>query len=324
MLRQYFGLIIDGMNAFMDNSYQAFIEAFRPFAILLLTTYILICAIMIFTGRSEKPKEMLVTALTAIIISGIVFEYGVYKDWIVDSVIDQTMSLMGFFVGKASATSNASQFFEVMDINFAQIFNMLNLKADDIGWTTGWKINLLIFLLTLVYSALYIVFAIIVIASFFALYVFFIIGGIPLFLAIMPSTRFVFWAWLRAIATYALIPMFAAIVMSITLAAVSGVVADLQIRDGDVWNYSVGAAFFVGFLSIFFLLKCSEFAAALTGGQSGGAGGFISSGITIGALSSVLAARAPTNVLRAWRGAKAGGSALKSGASRLYSKMRGL
>ncbi|MDR1912846.1 MAG: type IV secretion system protein [Helicobacteraceae bacterium] len=346
-LFQYFFLHIRAvLDSFMDSQYQTLVDSFRPLAISILTIYILTGAIKIFTGHAEKPKEMMWTAFTASVIVGIVFSYDAYKNWLLDPLIDTSMKLMGFILSSSSGLNSAGLVFNNIDYHFAILFEALRDISKDASLWDGAHIFIVTFLLALLYGALYIVFSFMIIFALFAMYIFFVIGGIPLFLAIMPSTRFVFWAWLRGIANYALIPVFAALVMGVTLNALSAIILDLANQkvalsgEYDVWNYNVASAFFMGLLSIFFLFKCSEFAAALTGGQPSSASAFMGSMVSLGAMSTIPAARAlaPKIATAGRYGAKYGGQALGAagrgiadgasrvadGASRAYSALKGI
>jgi hypothetical protein len=324
MFQKYLNHIVSILNDFLDNKYEPFVEAFRPFAIAILTTYIMIGAIIIFTGRTDKPKKMMWTMLAATIITTIVFSYGIYKSWLIDPVVSLSFKLQSYFLTGGAGDINGV--FTGIDAEFSRLFIKLETISENVGWFDSIHISLVAFLLAMLFGALYLIFSVLIISSVFAMYVFFAIGGIPLFLAIIPATRFVFWAWLRAIATYALIPVFAAIVMALTLEAISIVTSDLQILDGNVWNYSVGAAFFVGALSIYFHFKSSEFAAALTGGQPSSIGGFMGSAISIGAMATMpLAKRLGAKALPyLGSAASAAGGAAKAVWTRIYSAIRGL
>ncbi|MFA7021236.1 type IV secretion system protein [Aliarcobacter sp.] len=286
MFQQFYGQIVTTLNAFMDDKYQAFIEAFKPLAVVILTIYIIIVSWILLTGRSEKGKELFITVLLATFITGIVFSYGVYKGYIIDTILNQTFKLQGFFLSLDG--SLPSQVFNSMDKTFELLFGKLEKLEEEAGFFSarGWALATCTIGLKLTYGILYLVFAVLIIFSTFAIYVFFVIGGIPLFFAIMPQTRFIFWAWLRAIMNYTLIPIFTAIVMAISLKFLSAVVNDLiamDIEKNGVWNIAVANAYFIGALAIFFHLKAPEFAAALTGGQPSGIGGFFTTVAGIGA-----------------------------------------
>lgn len=289
MFQQYLTHITSIMNNFMSDRYQPFIESFRSLAILILTLYVMIGAMLVFTGRAEKPREMMWTALAVFIISSVVFSYDLYKEWLLDPIIALSFKLQSYFLTGNSVSS--SELFDNIDDIFRTLFNKLYVIAERENWINGANLKIVCFLLAAIYGLLYLLYSILIISSIFAVYIFFVIGGIPLFLAVMPATRFVFWAWLRAVATYALIPVFASIVMAVLLSAIADIITVLKIDSDNVWNYNVGSAFFVGFLAIFFLFKCSEFAAALTGGQPSSIGGFVGSAISIGALATMPAAR---------------------------------
>ncbi|OCL90596.1 type IV secretion system protein [Aliarcobacter thereius] len=287
MFQNFYGQFLTTLNAFMDSKYQAFIDTFRPLAIIILTLYIMIVSVLLLTGKTEKSREIFITILLSSFITTIVFSYGVYKEWILDTVLQQTFRFQGFFL-TIDGSGLPSQVFLNMDKTFELMFGKLEELEEEAGFFSarGWAIATMTIGLKLIYGVLYLVFAVLIIFSTFALFVFFVIGGIPLYFAIMPQTRFIFWSWLRAILNYVLIPVFTSIVMAISLKFLGAVVDDLfamDIEKNGIWNMAVANAFFIGCLAIFFHLKAPEFAAALTGGQPSGIGGFFTTMAGLGA-----------------------------------------
>lgn len=320
MFQNYLNHMLTILNAFMDEKYQPFVDAFRPLAIGILTMAFIIGGILIITNKAEKPKELMFVGLMAALISGVVFSYSLYKEWMIDPIIGVSFRLQGYFL--AGVLGTPTQVFNEMDTSFFVLFHTFEQLADNAGFFSAdkWNIALVTLGLRIVYGVLYMVFSVLIIFSVFALYVFFVIGGIPLFFAILPQTRFIFWAWLRAVANYALIPVFTSIVMGISLYFVNAAAADLagmNLEDNGIYNYTVATAYFVGCLAIFFHLKAPEFSAALTGGQPSGVGGFFT---TVAGLGAATLAGAK---IIGQKGPQALDKSL--GAARtVYSKMRGL
>lgn len=287
MFQDFYGQILTTLNAFMDNKYQPLIDSFQPLAITILTIYIMWTAYSIMFGNSKKPLELTMTVAVSIVITFIVFSYATYKEYIMDTILYLSFRLQGYFL-TIDGSGLPSQTFTNLENTFTILFSKLEELEDGMGlWSvTGIQLMLCVYGLKIIFSILYLVFAILVIFSTFAIFVFFVIGGIPLFLAIVPSTRFVFWSWLRAVLNYTLIPIFTSIVMAISLKFLGAVVDDLvamDIEKNGIFNMAVANAYFIGCLAIFFHLKAPEFAAALTGGQPSGIGGFFAGAIGAGA-----------------------------------------
>lgn len=306
MFAEFYGQMMTTFNAFMDDKYQNFIEAFKPLAVVILTIYIIIVSWILLTGRSEKGKELFITVLLTTFISGIVFSYGVYKSWIMDTILFQSFKIQGFFLTMDG--SLPSHFFSGVDKTFELFYGQMGKiwEGTSILSSDGTLTMFVIIVLSVIFGALYMVYAVLVIFSTFAIFVFFVIGGIPLFLAIIPKTRFIFYAWLRAILNYALIPIFAAIVMAISIKFLNASIEDLMkldIRKNGVLNLAVGNAMFIGVLAIFFHLKAPEFAAALTGGQPSGVGGFFTTSFAIAGTSFAIMKSAPKYGKMAGKGA---------------------
>ncbi|MFA5721763.1 MAG: hypothetical protein WC920_05745, partial [Aliarcobacter sp.] len=124
MFAEFYGKMMTTFNAFMDDKYQNFIEAFKPFAIVILTIYIMIVGWIILSGRSEKGKELFITVLLSTFITGIVFSYGVYKSWIMDTILLQSFKIQGFFLTMDG--SLPSKFFSGIDKTFELFYGQMD------------------------------------------------------------------------------------------------------------------------------------------------------------------------------------------------------
>ena len=345
MFQSFYGQILTTLNEFMDNKYQGFIDAFRPLALAILTIYLMFSAYSIIFGKTEKAKEVLITMAVSSLLTLIIFSYGIYKEYIMDTILLQSFKLQGYFL-TLDGSGLPAQTFNTLENTFSTLFSKLEELEEKMSlWSsTGIQLMICIYGLKAVFGILYLVFSVLVIYSTFAIYVFFVIGGIPLFLAIMPGTRFVFWAWLRAVMNYILIPVFTSIVMAISLKFLGAVVEDfikLDLEKSGIWNIVVANAFFMGCLSIFFHLKAPEFAAAITGGQPSGIGGFFASAAGVGATAWGLSkfagskgwgltkgvAKSPLQAVSAYNSIKNGVSTVAETAIRAknaFSKSKGL
>lgn len=314
MFQSMLNHLLTMLDSFMDNKYQPLVDTFQPLAATIFGIYLLAVFVLIMTNKADKPKELLWTLFWAAIIVGVVFNYSLYKHWILDPIVGLSFNLQGFFLTGSGAAPTS--FFSQVDEAFAELFFTVETIADNGSVLTAPLVLLVAVLLGLLYGMLYVVFSALMLFAIFSLYVFFVIGGIPLFLAIMPQTRFVFWAWLRAVANYALIPVFTAIVMAISMQFLDAVVNDLvraEVRE-SVFSLPVGMAFLVGAISIWLHLKAPEYSSALTGGQASGATG----ALMTGGAAAVAGTKIGINNM-----ATGAQKALTAGMG-LYSKWRGL
>lgn len=307
------------LNEYLFHIYGPVTQSFSGMAKLLVVLYVVVMGYMSFTGRfGDATKSALISIPIIAIVFSIMFDEGLFKDWIYSPIVSSSYGLTSFIM-QGGADSSLSGIFTAVD----EVFGKLYQGAQTVWRATG-GLNFLTdaslmveaFLVSLgiaaLYGAAYLVFTILMIAGVFGITVLFVLGGIAGVCGAFPFTRHIFWAWLRSVMNYALIPVFAGIIMSIALFAIQGVSADMAAikptatAGSLLFSRPVGQAFLIGGLTLYFLLKAPEFAATLTGGLSSGMGGLVSAvaggAAVVGARGSAAAASAGR---LAGRGAKA-------------------
>lgn len=307
------------LMTFLQDYFQPFTNSFQPILFLILVLFIMFFSIRMMFGDISGWKSVLGSLVIATLVTSIYMTYSTYKYWIIDPTLSIALGSSSFFLGGSGGTFGL---FSALDEAFAMIFLKMDMLLEATGWTDVVSNYAMISIISLVYSILYGYFLILMIGSLFALVVLFVLGGIPLGLAIVPSTRFVFWAWVRTIANYVLVPILASIVMAISLQFLEKIIFDfsrIDPNDLGLFTYSTGLVIFAALLSLYFLHKSSEIVAMLTGGQPSSMGALAQ---TMGGVAGAGMRSVINNKATRFAGGWAGGKAM-SGLGNLYSKMKG-
>jgi len=331
---------LNKLKEYLVKFYSLFSDSFYNPATVIIILYIVIVGYRVIQGNyGEKTKEVVISLFMVPIMYTIAFDSSLFIEWIYTPINETSLSLTGFFLNDGNRNISISQMFANMDEKFGSIFNAISdayQKYD--GWNVGKRVLIAIVtvILGLIYAFLYLVFVVLLLLGYFAIHVMMVIAVIPIFLAAFKDTRHIFYTWLKASINYALIPVFAAIVMSITMFFLDLAITQISQLDlAKEWpfNQSMALAMLIGAMSIFFHLKAPEFAAAVTGGTPSGMNGFVAAvGASIAGGAMVLSKSGiadPSRSLGTW-GAGAGMNALqgldnKMGGhgGRAYSAMKG-
>lgn len=310
----------------MGNYYQMLADKFRTVFFILLTLYIMgIGYAVLMNMLGEKTKSAMISVVMLIVCYWLVFDASAFLSWVYEPLFSTSSQLTSFIL-KPTGDGTISDAYSQVDQAFTTIFKTSDTITNN---ATGiWervKVWLVIGALALLFGILYAVFTGLLILGMFALHVMMVLGGIIILLAAFPFTRSVFWAWLRACFNYALIPVFTAVVMAITLQALNDAaksMAEVNLLVEGVFTRPVGTVFLIGVISLWFHLKAPEFAALLTGSTSTGGGFF-------GTVANVLSAgmnakRGAAELGKDAYGVGKGAWGAGKGAYRLYSRMKGI
>lgn len=276
------------LNEYLFHIYGPVTQSFSGMAHVLVVLYVVIMGYMSFTGRfGEASKSALISIPIIAIVFGIMFDEGLFKEWIYSPIVSLSYGLTSFIM-QGGTDSSLSGIFKTADEVFGKLYEGVKTvyrETDGLNFLTDMSLIVEAFLVSLgisaLYGVVYLVFTILMIAGAFGLTVLFVLGGIAGVCGAFPFTRHIFWAWLRSVMNYALIPVFTGIIMSIALFAIQGVSADMAAINPTatagslLFSRPVGQAFLIGGLTLYFLLKAPEFAATLTGGVSSGLGGLV-------------------------------------------------
>lgn len=327
-----------GLNRNMATTvrelYAPLMESFSGFAFTIVALWVAIIGYLFLKGKlKEEGQSFLISALLLVIIAGIVFTPRLYAEWIYQPLIETVTKLSAFLV-KPSGEASLRTLFISLDERFSDVFGYIEALSDE-GGMTNFTPYIFSFVMALIFGALYAIFILFMAIGFFGMNVMLVFGGIFMFFAAFKSTRFMFTSWIRALANYSLIPVFTALVMTVTLTFIESAFMDLAAQDTtDLWSIEVANALLVGLLGIFFHMKASEFAAAITGGSPAGMMGILAAapavaGAMRGGMGALMNASGASkkmqqlgNVLGQVRDSTYSGVA--SMPARAYSKLRGL
>lgn len=303
--------------------------------------YVVVIGYMVLMGRAgEKSKEWGISALLLLVIGGVSSSYGAFSEWLGSPIWDTAQAAGGLAATGGDTSPGALS--GILDANEDTLgkvmttIDRVNVPGNFI--TDFWiylKAGAVLFLLTLLACAQYLATCALLSIAIFSLLMMLMVGGIPLWLASFKESRFVFWAWLRQTLNYALWVFFLGAVSGIGNKFLSKAAYALEawdLENDGVFTEEVGGTMLLCSLSIYMLLKATDWAAALTGGSStntgvvgamgGVAGGAIGSGIN--------ALGGPAGSAAKWAAGAAGGAAMRgAGAAaslglRAYSAMKGL
>lgn len=311
---------------FLDDFFQPFTNAIQAPGVLMLTIFIMYAAIKLMYGKTEHASSLLSALIIATIVVPIYTSYSVYKYWIIDTFLSFSLGSASFFLGEYSTANNISALFGSINDAYSLLFAKLEYVLSETSWTDSVSNYFMVGLISAVFGWLYFKYTVQMIGAVFGMVMLFVLGGLPLFLSIIPSTRFVFWAWFRALFNYALIPVFASMVMAISFKFLDKVIFDFTQIDYDdlgVFSKQTGLVLLGASIAAYLLQKSEDLAATLTGGSpgnlsspAGAAGAAAVQGIR-GLVSNKLTNKL-TDKATSWAGGK-----ISSGIGNLYSKMKG-
>lgn len=314
--------------------YSPLMDSFSGFAFTIVTLWVAIVGYLFLKGKlKEAGQGAIISALLVAVIAGIVFTPRLYAEWIYQPLINTVTRLSAFLV-QPTGEASLRTLFTSLDERFASVFGYIEALSDEGGMMNLTPV-LFSIIMGLIFGFLYAIFILFMAIGFFGMNVMLVFGGIFFFFAAFKSTRFMFTSWLRALANYSLIPVFTALVMAVTLTFVESAFMDLAAQDTtDLWSIEVANALLVGLLGIFFHLKASEFAAAITGGQPAGMMGIMAgapalAGAIRGGVGGLMKASGASKGMQRLGGAlgqarDAAYSGVASLPARAYSKLRGL
>lgn len=334
-LGQYvFTSLLKVLTAFTGDYYRTISESFRDIFQVLVVLYIIgIGYAVLMNSLGERTKSAVSSVFVILICYALVFDTNLFSEWVYMPLRKASLGLTSLVLSP-SGSGEIRDIFSAIDGSFIKIFALSDKYTDAAGGVLsvrGIQVLLVTLALTLLFAVLYAVFTGLLLIGMFSFHVMMVAAGPVILLAGFPSTRHVFWAWLRACFNYALIPVFTALVMAITLYALDDAAANLeQLKPNEsIFNRQIGTVFLIGVISIWFHLKAPEFAAALTGSSSQGGGFFgtmagLAAGGTALARGAINAPSVPGRLVgAAGRGFDAASQGIGS-AAQAYSRLKGI
>ncbi len=333
-----FAAFFEKFNDFMAAIFPQLSEPLNHLVTAFVTLYIIVISIAIMcTKLGGKEKEFFISMILLAGLKLFLFDFDVYNYWVIGPLIGSVLDLSGFFINIVNTTnqnnyggSGLSALFNALDALSFKLFDFvtkIEVKGNFIwnAWTymqTGTGVLILF----ASYAAAYVAFLAMMIMGVFSMYVFFAVGGICIFFAAFKETRFIFFAWLKGVSNYALLVVFASIIMSICYFGLSETIDKLIQKEGHniIFTSQYLGAVCWSLLTIGMLLKAPDFASQLTGAVAGSTSG-IAAGMSLSGSSGamMLGNAATAGGSAGWTGIKKGGQ-IASGGTRAFSRMMGL
>lgn len=273
-------LMLETLHQYFIETYTVMVGSISTLTTVLVSLFIVFHGYRFATGKVQETFFGLASmSAILIVVVAIFFNVGVFEEWIYKPIMSTMFSLMGIAMGNDTFTLEAM--FKPVDNSFASIFEAVgSLTSQMDSWDLGLKLQVytICLILGLTFAVLYAYFTVLIIVSIFSFHVMVVFGPIFGFFGAFKQTRPYFIAWLKTLITYAIVPVFTAVVMGITLKFLNVAITDIlriDVVEDGVFTIAIGSALFVGVLSIALHRKAPEFASALMGTQVSGADGFM-------------------------------------------------
>lgn len=312
-------------------------EGFLGFSRAFVTLYVVLVGYRVLMGKTgERAKEWATSVVLLVVLQGVLFESRAYAEWITEPIKSIMFSLAALMSGGGDDAFAAFGRLDSVMLTITQAVDRLdpggNLLTNTMAYLKVAAASLLLLIFT---GGLYLVYLVLIGLALFAVYILFLIGPPFLFFAVFSETRFIAWAWVKAVAQYALWFVLLSLVMGIGIEGIElagGMLSNWDVVRDGVFTKQYAMTLLMCALVSYFLLKVADISSALTGGtgmQSGLAGGMLAGGahslssLASGAgRSSVSAASAAAGPASSVAGYAAGRAA--GGVVRAYSALRGI
>lgn len=280
---QIYAEIVAKLNTFLHAIYPNLSGSFGALVQIVATLVFTSIGIAgLFNKLGNKTQDIAISMFLSIILFQFLFNSELYFNYVVNFIGAQIKALCDFFVREISSNDilgssiGVNELFRKLDSMFYTIVETIkNIDIeggffDSIVFEMASRIGIIVLLV--LYSVVYIAFLGIFIIATFALHIYFLLGGIMIFLAAFKRTRQMFFSWLRAIANQSLVMIFASIVMSLSIFAVEGSIEKFAENAANT-----GAFFTIDFVILalwcvacfIMLLKVPDLAATVSGGMAG-------------------------------------------------------
>jgi type IV secretory pathway VirB6-like protein len=336
-----FLVLILNLNQFFYGAFPAFMDSFAWFGRAFVVLYIVCVGLGLMTGHiQDAGREALFSVVMVSALWVGIMETTLYASWIVKPFLGTVNNLTGFFIDIQSEFDlgvGLSGLLHQIDIEYGRILTTIDrvIPTENIMTNFGiyLRVGFALLVLIFIYAVMYFAFVVMLALGYFSMFILFTVGGVCIFFAAFKRTRFIFWAWFRALINYGLLIVFTGLVMSICMYGVNYALTAMEAEAATkgVFTYGFFGACAWGALAVGMLLKCPDFAAALSGGSAGStsgiAGGMSAVGGAMTAGGVMMANNKATRSAGAWAGNalknKVGRPALE-GAGRAFSAMKGI
>lgn len=294
-----FSRLLKKLHDYLFNLLGIVTENLHSTAKILFTLYVIFMFYRLLKGKvGDSVLSFFISFLTVVVVYQFVFNLDQFQAWIYDPIISASLKLSGTFLTVGQGDSLESMFVKLDEV-FGRIFEAIDKVGEKASFWDDFWVQIQIYVIggamALVFGVLYAVFIVLFMGGIFGLHVLFVMFGVVGILGAYPYTRHVFFAWLRGIFNYALIPVFTAIIMGITLqfleeASVMLAEFDPEKDGGLLDSDAAGTALLIGAASIYFHFKAPEYAATITGGTASGMSGLVAPLAAVGGAAANRAA----------------------------------
>jgi hypothetical protein len=258
---------------------------------------------LFFTIAKWWQTRQIQIANFAAMMAGMMFAYytvyipGTFETWIYSPVVKTTMKLTAYIlqssaggiIGGGDPLQNTLVTMEAQIGRIMNIGNILMSKGQDSGllnMVEGLQYTLKGFAVNIIYMALMLVFGIMYMLGIIAMHFLLVFAPISILMGSIPSMRWLLVNWLKALFTYALVPVFAGVAMGATLFILQDVSAQAMAWAASSTDDPPPSLYrkviIVGLFSFYFHLKASEFAAMIIGGTSSNFGSVFAATTSMG------------------------------------------
>ena len=333
----------NGLDTWLEHIYQAFGVEMVSLLYIAMTLAISIMALSYYFpgqlgGKFEKAWKFIIIS---IVVVAFIEDYGLFKYWFVDTLLDIQIGILNVLLGTPSEVANLNDkakilsvaIFAPVDDFFIEIFASLERFKEGVSFNE--VDQLIVFLLLMgVFGFLYAIFFVLVMIGFFGFY--FLLGFAPVILFISLFHKQLFFAWLKTMLNFYLIPIMTVAVMSMTIVFLEDALGSLEFMENT--KNAIFSTYFITplVISIFSIglhWKAPELSAALTGGVVSSAGSVVGTAAAVAggawaiSKSPMGGAKNMTNLVSGMKGGSMGNQSSGlyrggQGAADLYNKMR--
>lgn len=280
-----FGMYMEFLKTAVGNIFGALQGSFRPFARTIVIIYVIIVGFNCFWGNfGPATKELGLSCLLIVGLSGLVFETSAYQSWVMDPFIGTVGDLSNFFVSKGAGVPINSQgdIFIYMGSTLESIYKVSGQieraysSINPLNWLTSLQIWGAQIILGGSYVACIAIYLYLILQAWFAIFMYMIIGGICLFFAAFKGTRFLAVAWFRSLCHEGLTIIFCSLIMGISGNIIQELIktlAGMEMGLTGVFTPQFLAVILASFMACLMLLKAPQLASSISGGSAGSTSG---------------------------------------------------
>ncbi len=286
-----FGNLMSQLDTYTTGIFPALMTSFGWFIRAFFVLYLTIIGLGVMYGRFQDATREVITSMVILcVLWASMFDSQIYYSWLIKPYVAMIMDFGSFFLSHAQSDMFPSDglfgIFSQIDVMFAKLIVAVVDLAPDVSIMSDFVIVLqagyAVLLMTFVYAAMYFAFIVLLAMGFFSIFILSVVGGPCMFFGAFKQTRFVFYAWVRAMLNYGLLVIFVSMIMAMCIYGMNAAIDALAATDtvDGILTLEFAATLCWGALTVGMLLKAPDFAAAISGGSAGSTSG-IAGGISM-------------------------------------------